>query len=179
VRSFSENIPLQNITAQRYRHGKLYHRSSFYTECPNMTRSIKCEGGARHFCVRHLTFQTCVKLNGAKNTDPDWLLSFRVADIYSIYSTLQVQCNVMNCSAIAQATSRWLSTTADEVRSQVKSCGICGRQSGTRASFLRVRRFPCQLSFHRLLLTHLSSGAGTPINGQSTKWAQSHPTPRN
>jgi hypothetical protein len=31
----------------------------------------------------------------------------------------------------------------------------CGGQSGTGAGF------PCQLSFHQMLHTHLSSGAGT------------------
>jgi hypothetical protein len=44
--------------------------------------------------------------------------------------------------AIAQAVSRWLPTAAARVRSQVKSCGICGGQSGTGAVFLRILRFP-------------------------------------
>jgi hypothetical protein len=44
--------------------------------------------------------------------------------------------------AIAQAVSRWLPTAAARVRSQVRSCRICGGQSGTEASFLRVLRFP-------------------------------------
>jgi hypothetical protein len=45
--------------------------------------------------------------------------------------------------AIAQAVSRWLPTApAARVRSQVRSCGICGGQSGIRAGFLRVLRFP-------------------------------------
>jgi hypothetical protein len=47
------------------------------------------------------------------------------------------------------------------VRVQVRSCGICGGQSGTGAGFLRVLRFPCQFSFHRLLhIHHLSTWAG-------------------
>jgi hypothetical protein len=59
--------------------------------------------------------------------------------------------------AIAQAVSRWLPTAAARIRSQVKSCGICGGQSGIGAGF------PCQSSFHQLLHNHhhRSSGAGT------------------
>jgi hypothetical protein len=44
--------------------------------------------------------------------------------------------------AIAQAVSRWLPTAAARVRSQVRSCGICGGQSGSGAGFLRVLQFP-------------------------------------
>jgi hypothetical protein len=44
--------------------------------------------------------------------------------------------------AIAQAVSRRLPTSAAWVRSQVRSCGVCGGQSGTRAGFPRVLRFP-------------------------------------
>jgi cytochrome c553 len=35
------------------------------------------------------------------------------------------------CRAIAQAVSHRLATAAARVRSQVKSCGMCGGQSGT------------------------------------------------
>jgi hypothetical protein len=44
--------------------------------------------------------------------------------------------------AIAQAVSYQVSTAAARVRSQVTSCGICGRHSGTGAGFLRVFLFP-------------------------------------
>jgi hypothetical protein len=44
--------------------------------------------------------------------------------------------------AVAQAVSRWLPTAAARVRSRVWSSGICGRQSGAGAGFLRVLRFP-------------------------------------
>jgi hypothetical protein len=48
---------------------------------------------------------------------------------------------VQHGRAIAQAVSRWLPTAAAWVRSQARSCGICGGQSGTGAGFLRVLRF--------------------------------------
>jgi hypothetical protein len=44
--------------------------------------------------------------------------------------------------AIAEAARRWLPTAAARVQSRVWSSGICGGQSGTKASFLRVLRFP-------------------------------------
>jgi hypothetical protein len=44
--------------------------------------------------------------------------------------------------AITQAVSRRLPTAAARVRARVRSCGICGGQSGTGAGFLRVFRFP-------------------------------------
>jgi hypothetical protein len=44
--------------------------------------------------------------------------------------------------AIAQVVSRRLPNAAAWVRSQVKTCGICGGQTGTGACFLRVIRFP-------------------------------------
>jgi hypothetical protein len=46
----------------------------------------------------------------------------------------------MQGRAIAQAVSRWLSTAEARVRSQVRSCGICGGQSVTEAGFLQVLR---------------------------------------
>jgi hypothetical protein len=44
--------------------------------------------------------------------------------------------------AIAEAVSRWLPTAAARVLSRVWSSGICGRQSGVGAGFLRALRFP-------------------------------------
>jgi hypothetical protein len=44
--------------------------------------------------------------------------------------------------AIAQAVNRQLPTAAAWVRARIRSCGICGEQSGTGAGFLRVLWFP-------------------------------------
>jgi hypothetical protein len=44
--------------------------------------------------------------------------------------------------AIAQAVSRLLPTEMAWVRTQVRSNGICGEQSGTGTGFLRVLAFP-------------------------------------
>jgi hypothetical protein len=81
--------------------------------------------------------------------------------------------------AIAQEVSHRLCTAAARIQGRVRSCGICGGQSGTGAGFLRVLRFPLELALHRLLHNHrhLSSGAGTirqPV-ARSAKWTQSHP----
>jgi hypothetical protein len=50
-----------------------------------------------------------------------------------------------NGRAIAQAVSRWPPTAAARVRARDWSIGICGGQSGARAGFLRVLRFPLQI----------------------------------
>jgi hypothetical protein len=54
----------------------------------------------------------------------------------------------------AQAVSRRLPTAAARIRSQVRSCGICGGQSGTGAGFLRVLQLPLLVSCHQLFYVH-------------------------
>jgi hypothetical protein len=83
--------------------------------------------------------------------------------------------------AIAQAVSRRLPTAAARVRSQVKSCGICGGQSGTVTCFLRVLPFPLPILIPPTA-PHSSSiirgWYNRPVSGQRTKWTQSHPNPK-
>jgi hypothetical protein len=61
---------------------------------------------------------------------------------------------------IAQAVSRRLPTAAAWVRTHVRSCGICGRRSGTGAGFLQVFRFPLSILIPQIV-PYSSSGAGT------------------
>jgi hypothetical protein len=79
--------------------------------------------------------------------------------------------------AVAQAVSRLLPTAATSVRAQVRSCGICGRQSSTGAGFLRVLRLPLPIlippnSPHSSIIR---SWYSKPISIRRREWAQSHP----
>jgi hypothetical protein len=62
--------------------------------------------------------------------------------------------------AIAQVVCRRLPTAAAQVRGQVRSCEICGGQSGTGACFHRVLRFPLPILIPPTA-PHISSRAGT------------------
>jgi hypothetical protein len=59
--------------------------------------------------------------------------------------------------AVVQAVSPWLTTAAARVRARVRSCGICGRQSGAGAGFLRVLWFPLPLFIASIALQSPSS----------------------
>jgi hypothetical protein len=84
--------------------------------------------------------------------------------------------------AIVQAVSLRLPIAAARVRVQVRSCGICGGQSGTGAGLFRVLRFPLLIIIPPTA-PHSSSiiwgWYNSPLSGRRTKWTQSHPTPRN
>jgi hypothetical protein len=62
----------------------------------------------------------------------------------SFYLRYQSTCTLNRIlgRAIAQVVSRRLPTAAARVQAQVKSCGICGGQSGFGTGFLRVLLFP-------------------------------------
>jgi hypothetical protein len=53
--------------------------------------------------------------------------------------------------AVVQEVSRRLPTEGVQIRFQVGSCGIYGRQNDTGLSFLRVLIFPCKFLFHQLI----------------------------
>jgi hypothetical protein len=63
--------------------------------------------------------------------------------------------------AIAQAVSRRFPTAVALVQCQVRSCGICGGQSGIGVCFLRVLEFPLPILNPPNAPHPLSSGAGT------------------
>jgi hypothetical protein len=83
--------------------------------------------------------------------------------------------------AIAQAVSRLLPTAAARVRAQVIWCGICGGQSGTKAGFLLVLRFPLPI-LSPPIAPHSSSVVrdwyNRPVSGRSTKWTHSLTPPQ-
>jgi hypothetical protein len=58
--------------------------------------------------------------------------------------------------AITQAVSRRLPAAAARVRAQVRSCGICGGQSGTSVFAANSHSTDCST----FIIHHLSSGAG-------------------
>jgi hypothetical protein len=83
--------------------------------------------------------------------------------------------------ALAQAVSRWLPTASERVQAQVRSYGICGRQSDTGASSLQVLRFPFLLippteSESTSLI--IQGWCNRPNRGLGTEWTKSHPTPK-
>jgi hypothetical protein len=79
---------------------------------------------------------------------------------------------------VAQAGSRRLSTVAARVRARVRSCEICGGQSGIGAGFFRVLRFPLPILIPPTA-PHSSSiirgWYNEPNSGRSTKCTHSHP----
>jgi hypothetical protein len=80
--------------------------------------------------------------------------------------------------ATAQAVSRCLLIAAARVRTRVRSCGICGGQSGTATGFLRVLRFPQPIlilptSPHSSYIVR--GWYNRPVSGRRTKWSLTPP----
>jgi hypothetical protein len=96
---------------------------------------------------------------------------------YSVYPIFIL--NNYSGRAIAQEVSRRLPTAAAQVRAQVRSCGICGGQSGIGAGLLRLLRFPLPI-FNPPIDPQsppsiIRGWYNRPNSGRSTKWTQSHP----
>jgi hypothetical protein len=83
---------------------------------------------------------------------------------------------------ITQAVSRRLSTTAARFRTQVRSWGICGGQSGIGPGFFRVLRFPLPILIPPTASHSLSSiirgWYNRPNSGQRTEWTLVSPNPK-
>jgi hypothetical protein len=69
--------------------------------------------------------------------------------------------NLVNGLDIALAISRRFPRAVARVRSQVRSCRICGGQSDTGISFRRVFRFPLPILIPRNAPYSFIMGAGT------------------
>jgi hypothetical protein len=82
--------------------------------------------------------------------------------------------------AIVQAVSHCPPTAAARVRAWVRSCGICGGQSGTGAGFLRVLWFPLPIFIpsiaHQSPSSIIWGSYNRPLMAAVTKWTQARPT---
>jgi hypothetical protein len=79
---------------------------------------------------------------------------------------------------LPQTVSHRLLTAAARIRTQVRSYGICGGQSGSEVRFLRVLRFPLPILIPPIAPHPLSSinrgWYNRPNSGRRAKWTQSH-----
>jgi hypothetical protein len=84
--------------------------------------------------------------------------------------------------AVAHTGSHRLPTAGSRVRARVKSCNVCGGQSGTGAGFLRVLRFVLPLIHPTncsTIITIITQGwYSRPINGRSNSGLGSTPAPQ-
>jgi hypothetical protein len=83
--------------------------------------------------------QFCYFKRGLQYGDVGFRPVFRIVNFLVILS-LSNDVTLEIGGAIAQAVSRRLPTAAARVRAQIRSCRICGGQSGTGACFLRILR---------------------------------------
>jgi hypothetical protein len=105
----------------------------------------------------HLTSPIARRLHAAG--DPIILTTFTLVKRVRVGSQLD--------RALAQVVQ--VSTAATRVRPRVRSCGICGEQSGTGADFFRVLRLPLPI-----LIPHSSSITwgwyNRPVSGRHINW---------
>jgi hypothetical protein len=93
----------------------------------------------------------------------------------SVYGLPNICVSSVPFPSIAQV-SRWLPTAAASVRSQVRSCGICGGQSGTWGGFRRILRFP--FPTNALHSSTIQGWHNRPISDRSTRYTQPHINPQ-
>jgi hypothetical protein len=99
-----------------------------------------------HICRSQWPCDLRHELSSAARTLGSWVWIPLRAWMFGVCMCLFCVCGVLCVGsglgrAIAQAICRRLSTAAARVRVQVRSCGICGGQSGIGARFLRILQF--------------------------------------
>jgi hypothetical protein len=90
--------------------------------------------------------------------------------------------NLIQGHASAPVVSHWLPTLVGQIRSQVTSCGICGRQSVNGADFLWLLLFPSPILIPMnaphpsiiVVVVIIKGWYNTTISGWCTKQTQSH-----
>jgi hypothetical protein len=118
-----------------------------------------------------------------RKTQPSILL--RVGRVYRAVAWQrvdQIRYNILLGRPIAQAVSRRLPIAESRVRTRVRSCGICGGQSGTGVGFLQVLRLLLLIRIPPIAPQLTSSSPSIiwgwynrPNRGHSTNRTQSHP----
>jgi hypothetical protein len=81
--------------------------------------------------------------------------------------------------AVAQVVSHWLLIAMAQDEFQLRSCGICGAQSGTGAGFLRVFWFPLPIQIpapHAPFVSSVILGCCSGPFKRKYQGIQSHPT---